>query len=127
MQFCLGFVEQLPDVLVLNMGGGFKVGRMEGEKTTDLTAIIAQSLDLIRLRSERTGRKLKLEIEPGTYLVAQYGYIVCQADDVVDTGKDGYRFVRTTTGMDMIIRPAMYGAQHPIYHFSQKTKQWSQS
>lgn len=27
--------------------------------------------------------------------------------------------------MDMIIRPAMYGAQHPIYHYSQLSQQRS--
>ncbi len=34
--------------------------------------------------------------------------------DVVDTGRDGYRFIKVDTGMTEILRPSMYGAQHPI-------------
>ena len=34
--------------------------------------------------------------------------------DVVDTGKDGYRFAKLDTGMTEVTRPSLYGAQHPI-------------
>ena len=34
--------------------------------------------------------------------------------DVVDTGRDGYRFAKLDTGMPEITRPSLYGAQHPI-------------
>jgi diaminopimelate decarboxylase len=53
-------------------------------------------------------------LEPGTYLVANAGAIVCTVIDVVDTGANGYNFIKTDTGMTEVIRPSMYGAQHPI-------------
>ncbi len=33
---------------------------------------------------------------------------------MVDTGGAGYRFIKVDTGMTDILRPALYGAQHPI-------------
>jgi diaminopimelate decarboxylase len=63
---------------------------------------------------EKTNRKITLEIEPGTFYVANAGHIACDVIDLVDTGKGGYHFARLNTGMDMIVRPTMYGSQHPI-------------
>jgi diaminopimelate decarboxylase len=57
---------------------------------------------------------LHLEIEPGTYLVANAGVVVGTCVDVVDTGADGYLFAKLDTGMTEVTRPSMYGAQHPI-------------
>ena len=60
------------------------------------------------------GRRLHLEVEPGTYLVANAGAVVATCIDVVDTGADGYQFAKLDTGMTEVTRPALYGAQHPI-------------
>jgi len=32
----------------------------------------------------------------------------------VDTGSDGYDFLKVDTGMTELLRPALYGAQHPL-------------
>jgi diaminopimelate decarboxylase len=63
---------------------------------------------------DRDGRALHLEIEPGTFLVANAGVIVASCVDVVDTGADGYAFAKLDAGMPEITRPSLYGAQHPI-------------
>src|SRR5690606_35532168 len=34
--------------------------------------------------------------------------------DISDTGADGHTFLRTNTGMNDLLRPGMYGAQHPL-------------
>jgi diaminopimelate decarboxylase len=63
---------------------------------------------------DRDGRALHLEIEPGTYLVANAGVVVATCVDVVDTGRDGYLFAKLDAGMPEVTRPSLYGAQHPI-------------
>ena len=110
----LDLVAELPDVARVNLGGGFKVGRMPEEPTVDL-ADVGQHIrqELVGFR-ERTGRALHLELEPGTYLVARGGAVVATCVDVVDTGRDGYRFAKLDTGMTEVTRPSLYGAQHPI-------------
>jgi diaminopimelate decarboxylase len=47
-------------------------------------------------------------------MVANAGAIVCSVIDVIDTGAEGYTFIKVDSGMTELIRPAMYGAQHPI-------------
>jgi len=110
----LDLAARLPAVHTVNLGGGFKVARMPHEQATDLLTVgeyIRQELVAFR---EREGRPLHLEIEPGTYLVANAGAIVATCIDVVDTGRDGYLFAKLDAGMPEITRPALYGAQHPI-------------
>ena len=110
----LAIAARLPEVRTLSLGGGFKVGRMAGETGADMAAIgreIAQ--DFEEFHGEH-GRALHCEIEPGTYLVANAGALIATAIDVIDTGAQGYRFIKTDTGMTDILRPSIYGAQHPI-------------
>jgi diaminopimelate decarboxylase len=55
-----------------------------------------------------------LEIEPGTYLLANTCAVLSTVQDVISTGADGYEFLKLNTGMTEILRPSIYGAQHPI-------------
>ena len=110
----LSTVEIFKDATCLDMGGGFKVARMQGEKATDLQKIGAPVADEIRKFAERTGRKIKFEIEPGTFLLANCAALVCKVQDMCSTGKDGYEFIKTNSGMTDVLRPSIYGAQHPI-------------
>jgi len=110
LEICVGF----PDTQTLSLGGGYKVGRMKGEVATDLQVIGSHVVEAFQMTAGKSGRKLRLEVEPGTYLVANAGAIVTTAMDIVDTGKEGYRFIKIDSGMTETVRPSMYGAQHPI-------------
>lgn len=110
----LDLVRHFPDVHTLNLGGGYKVARMPAEKATDLQIVGAPVRDAFARFAAETGRKLRLEIEPGTYLVALSGVLVSGVQDVVATGGAGYTFLRLDTGMTEILRPSLYGAQHPV-------------
>ena len=110
----LDIAGELPDVERVNLGGGFKVGRMPEEPTVDLQDVGNHVRSELEGFKTRTGRALHLEIEPGTYLVARAGAVVATCIDVVDTGREGYRFAKLDTGMTEVTRPSLYGAQHPI-------------
>ena len=110
----LDLLTALPDVAIVNLGGGFKVGRMPEEPSVDLADVGAHVRREIEAFRARDGRSLHLEIEPGTFLVANAGVIVASCVDVVDTGAEGYRFAKLDAGMPEITRPSLYGAQHPI-------------
>lgn len=111
----LALLEKLADVQILNLGGGFKVGRMQNEPTVNMHDVLTQ-LDLkIQDFIHTSGRNIKhVEIEPGTYLSALTTAIIAEVIDIVDTGAHGYTFLRINTGMNDNLRPAMYGAQHPL-------------
>jgi diaminopimelate decarboxylase len=110
----LAIAARFPDVQTLSLGGGFKVGRMSHETGADLQAIGRRIAADFEEFHGRHGRKLRLEIEPGTYLVANAGALICSVIDVVDTGPNGHVFIKVDSGMTEVVRPSMYGAQHPI-------------
>jgi diaminopimelate decarboxylase len=110
----LELAAKLPEVQTVNLGGGFKVGRMPEEPTVDLGDVGAHVQEELRAFQARDGRGLRLEIEPGTYLVARAGAVVATCVDVVDTGREGFLFAKLDTGMTEVTRPSLYGAQHPI-------------
>jgi len=99
-------------VEVLNLGGGYKVGRMTGDSFTNLQECGDPVVEAFKSFKDRTGKKLKLEIEPGTYLVANAGAVIAEVIDGKST--PGYKFIISDSGMTEVTRPALYGAQHPI-------------
>lgn len=110
----LAIAGRLPDVTTLNLGGGFKVARVAGEEGTDLIEVGERIAEDVRAFHAEHGRRLHIEIEPGTLLVANVGAVVCSVIDVVDTGAGGYHFIKVDSGMTEVLRPSLYGAQHPL-------------
>ncbi|BDA78456.1 diaminopimelate decarboxylase [Leptospira kobayashii] len=112
--YTLEYAEMFKSVTTVSLGGGYKVGRMADEKSTDLQLIGKPAKELFVQFAEKHGRKLKLEIEPGTYLVALCASLITTVDDKIDTGAKGFRFLKLDTGMDANTRPSLYGAKHPL-------------
>ncbi len=113
-QMSIELMKLFPDATTLDLGGGFKVGRMDGEMGVDMAAVGTIIADQIEVFHQETSRKIHLELEPGTFMVANAGVLLATVDDIVDTGADGYTFIKLNTGMNDIMRPSLYGAQHPI-------------
>jgi len=112
----LGFVEQhFPDVTQINLGGGFKEARMPDEKPADIQELGLYARNKFHEFYERTGRKLKMAIEPGTYIVANSGFLVTSVLDKKSTGEDGFNFIISDGGMESNSRPLLYGSRHPFY------------
>lgn len=119
-QISLDLLNFFPDANCLNLGGGFKVARMSYEKNTDVSEVgkrVAASLEDFYAK---TGRKIHIEIEPGTYFVANNAVLLSTIQDISATDK--YKFLKLDAGMTEIIRPTMYGAQHPIEVFSDSSE-----
>ena len=113
-EMSLDLVRAFPSVRSLNLGGGYKVARMPNELATNLREIGEPVRKLFKDFAEETGRKLKLEIEPGTFLLANACSLVTKIQDITSTGPNGYRFLKLNAGMTEILRPSLYGAQHPL-------------
>mmetsp|Transcript_10660 Transcript_10660/g.19233 ORF Transcript_10660/g.19233 Transcript_10660/m.19233 type:complete len:500 (-) Transcript_10660:1979-3478(-) len=110
----LNLCREFDTVMTLNLGGGYKVGRALGEKTTDLQVVGEPVKVVFEQFAEETNRKLHLEIEPGTFMVANTCSLVSTVQDMTTTGKDGYDFLKLDTGMTELLRPSLYGSNHPI-------------
>jgi diaminopimelate decarboxylase len=118
----LSIVDNFPAVTSVNLGGGFKVARTVGETPTDLGTVSQVISELIVSHAKITGRRLKVEIEPGTFLVANAGTLLARVEDIVDTGANGLHFVKLNTGMNDFLRPALHASQHPILPLIPRTR-----
>lgn len=111
----LDLCREFPTVKTLNLGGGYKVGRMAYEKSTDLQVVGAPVKELFEAYAAETGTELRLEIEPGTFLLANSCAVVTTVQDKVTTGTDeGHVFLKLDAGMTEVLRPSLYAAQHPL-------------
>src|SRR5512142_522646 len=116
----LAIVEKwFPDATALNLGGGFKEARMPDEKPADVMALGTHAKARFEAFAELTGRKLHMAVEPGTYLVANAGWLVTRVVDRRSSGPDGFDFVLADGGMELNTRPLLYGSRHPFYVVSQ--------
>lgn len=109
----LGFVRNLfPDATTVSFGGGLKVARMPGEKQADIASLGAYAAQRIAEFKEATGRELKMEIEPGTFVVANSGHIITRIIDKKLTNE--LNFLIVDGGMELLSRPLLYGSEHPV-------------
>ncbi len=110
----LNFISQFESATILDMGGWFKKAIMPYEQSADLQAIWKSVAGKFEEFYEKTGRKVHLEVEPGKYMVINSCSVIAKIDDIVDTWKNGYKFIRTNTWMTEMPRVPMYGVQQPV-------------
>ncbi len=110
----LEIATDFPDVHTVDLGGGYRLTVMADDPEYDHTEWASALAENISEFAESTGRELHMEMEPGTFLIANSGSIVSEVIDVVDTGDGGQRFVKINAGLTEILRPSYYGAPHPV-------------
>ncbi len=103
--------RRFPDVQTLDLGGGLGIPEKPGDEPLDTTRL-GQLLG--ELKTAYPGYRLWLE--PGRYLVAESGVLLARVTQT--KGKGGMRYIGVDTGMNSLIRPALYGAYHEIVNLS---------
>jgi len=103
--------QRFPDVEILDLGGGIGVPEKLGEPTFDLK-LLNRMLQAFRKRHPQ----YRLWLEPGRYLVSQAGVLLSCVSQV--KGKAEMRYIGIGTGMNSLIRPALYGAYHDIVNLT---------
>ncbi len=104
--------EMFPDVTHLNVGGGFGVPEKPGAVALNLSTL-DESLQQFR----ETYPQYELWIEPGRYLVAESGVLLTRVTQIKFKGSVCY--IGVETGMNSLIRPALYGSHHRIVNLTQ--------
>lgn len=93
----------------LDIGGGFPV--FEAGVPAPDPARFARELPALLEGVPSDRRPTRLAVEPGRFLVARAGWLVARVLHVRDRG--GPQVV-LDAGMTELVRPALYGARHPI-------------
>ena len=110
-RFLSGVAERFPDVRILDVGGGLAVPERSSQAPLDLGAL-ARSIRSFRKEEPR----FELWVEPGRFLVARAGVLLAKVVQLKHKSDEIY--VGLETGMNSLIRPALYGAYHPIVNLT---------
>jgi diaminopimelate decarboxylase len=101
-----------PALASISVGGGLPTVYREGDSYVDLAAYFGLC-DAARKRLEaKFGHPVRLEIEPGRYLVAESGYVLTEIRAV--KRQDDNLFYLVDAGFNNLARPILYGAYHPM-------------
>jgi len=96
-----------PDVRLIDLGGGLGVPEKPGQEALEMAQLDAS---LRELKANHPAYELWLE--PGRYVVAEAGVLLANVTQT--KGKGDVLYVGISTGMNSLIRPALYGAYHEI-------------
>lgn len=99
-----------PSVHTISTGGGLPVPYRPGEAALDVAAHHRPWEAARRRLEERFGHPVRLEVEPGRFLVAESGYLVAEVRAVKRMGAN--TFVLVDAGFNALARPILYGAYH---------------
>ncbi len=102
-----------PDHLsTISAGGGLPTPYRDEDQELDVDTYF-QIWDRARKKvEEQLGRPIRLEVEPGRYLVAQHGWLITEIRAVKRMGDNLFYLV--DAGFNNLARPIMYGAWHPM-------------
>ena len=96
----------------ISAGGGLSIPYREGQPVTD-TAHYFELWDATRRRIEAMlNCTLRLEIEPGRYLVGESGVLLAEVRATKQMGRQHFTLV--DAGFNDLMRPSMYGSHHEI-------------
>ena len=100
------------DLELFSVGGGLPTPYRQGEEPFDARGYTSAWLSTRDDLQEQLGRPLKIETEPGRYLVAQCGVLLTRVCGTKSQGDVDYTLV--DAGFHNLLRPALYGAHHRI-------------
>jgi len=112
--------EWFTDVRVLDLGGGFGIQDKFHQVPLDFNSV-QKSLEAFKQEFD----DVAIWLEPGRYLVAEAGALLARVTQVKT--KADQHFVGLNTGMNSLIRPALYGAYHRIVNLSKKDEAITQN
>ena len=110
-QQLIDLISIFPTVKYLDLGGGMGIPEKHGEAPIDLKKL-DNSIKSLGAKS----KGLEIWIEPGRYIVGPAGILISRVTQT--KGKQGMKYLGLATGMNSLIRPALYGAYHEILNLS---------
>lgn len=110
----LGIAAQFKDLEFVDMGGGFGIPyhKQDGQERLNLEETGRKLTEVIESWMDDYGRRIRIKMEPGRYVVAESGVLLGTVHTVKNNGNKKY--IGTDIGFNVLIRPAMYDSYHDI-------------
>ena len=99
--------QRFESVRAIDVGGGLGVPERSEQPGLDLG-----KLDTLLAAVRAEHPRLEFWLEPGRYLTSQAGVLLARVTQLKSKGD--VRYIGVATGMNSLIRPALYGAYHEI-------------
>jgi diaminopimelate decarboxylase len=100
----------------LDFGGGFGVYYHPDKKSIDLQKFARAIREPLAKFNKKSKKDIEIRIEPGKFLVSESTVLLARITTLKE--KRGIVFVGIDTGLNHLIRPAMYGAYHHVINVS---------
>jgi diaminopimelate decarboxylase len=100
------------DIEAISAGGGLSVPYRDGEPSVDTVHYFRLWDDARRRIEACVGHRVRLEIEPGRFLVAQSGVLVAEVHAL--NPRPSRQFALIDAGFNDLVRPSFYGSHHEI-------------
>ncbi|MEM1610299.1 MAG: diaminopimelate decarboxylase [Sulfolobales archaeon] len=115
LEILLDLATRLGDVEFIDIGGGLGIPYRPGDKGVDIDLLGSRVSELLEEFSRKYW-EVKLRIEPGRYIVGNAGILLTKVVDIKEIEYAGEKklFIGVDTGMNHLIRPALYDAYHEI-------------
>ncbi len=110
-EILMSLTHTFPTVKYLDLGGGIGIPEKIGDEPIDLIKLETSIGSL-----NANDKDLEIWLEPGRYIVGQAGALISRVTQTKGKGK--MKYLGISTGMNSLIRPALYGAYHEIFNLS---------
>lgn len=106
------------DIKKIDVGGGIGVAYKNKQKTIQIEEYMKSLYDNL---SSKLPPYIKYYFEPGRYIVANSGILISKIIYIKKSGNENFAILNT--GMNNLIRPALYGSYHEIIPIIKRNKQ----
>ncbi|MGC8522413.1 MAG: bifunctional aspartate kinase/diaminopimelate decarboxylase [Steroidobacteraceae bacterium] len=103
--------QRFESIRAIDIGGGLGVPERPDQRRLDLGKL---GTLLAAVRAEHPG--LEIWMEPGRFLTASAGALLARVTQLKNKGS--VRYVGIATGMNSLLRPALYGSYHEIVNLT---------
>ncbi len=123
MRNMMSVAKVFPELEFLDFGGGFPIPYRETDEPIDLEQFGREAIMLLREFCRTYGRELNLYFEPGRYLVAEAGILLCTVNTLKNRSAENRTIIAgVDTGFNHLIRPVLYGSYHHITNMSSQNE-----
>ena len=109
-------VPLFPELIFLDLGGGFKVPYKDNETGTDIELLAQKVNESLQKLKDTYGKTFQVWFEPGKFLVSESGSFITTVN-VIKNNKAA-TFVGVNSGFNHLIRPMFYESYHKINNIS---------
>ncbi|XAJ80214.1 diaminopimelate decarboxylase [Buchnera aphidicola (Greenidea ficicola)] len=121
---CIAMIKNIIKINItiksISTGGGLPIPYKKYEKKININKYFNIWNNTRNYISSYLGKKIKLEIEPGRFLVAESGILITKINTIKKINNK--KFILINAGFNDFIRPCMYGSYHKISIINKKNK-----